>query len=92
MQEQQNRIAETRVCRRCLTKEMPDAQYYKNMYDYINNLDEEVKTPEDTYRKRLAACKECGDLLNGLCRICGCFVEMRAAVNKNYCPAIHPKW
>lgn len=92
MQEQQNQAAEKRICRRCLTKEMPDAQYYQNMYDYINNLDKEIKTPESTYLQRLASCKECTHLLNGMCRICGCFVEMRAAVNKNCCPAIHKKW
>lgn len=81
-----------RICRRCLVKDMPDAQYFQNMYDYINHLDEEIKTPQEAYEKRLAACTECENLLNGMCRICGCFVEMRAAVNKNCCPAVHKKW
>ena len=92
MAEDTAEITKKRICRRCLAKEMPDAQYYQNMYDYIDHLDEEIKTPEEIYGKRLAACKECESLLNGMCRICGCFVEMRAAVNKNCCPAIHKKW
>lgn len=81
-----------RICRRCLAKEMPDGQYFRNMYDYISRLEEEIKTPAEIYEERLAACKQCGSLLNGMCRICGCFVEMRAAIAKNSCPDIHKKW
>ncbi len=81
-----------RICRRCLAKEMPDAEYYKNMYDYISRLDEDIKTPDSLYEERLVACRECGSLLNGMCRMCGCFVEMRAAVVKNHCPAVHANW
>lgn len=81
-----------RWCRRCLTKEMTDAAYYQNMYDYIKNLEEGLKTPEELYRQRLALCKGCESLLNGMCRVCGCFVEMRAAVRKNGCPGIIKKW
>ncbi len=34
-----------RVCRRCLTRDMMDkAAYFQNMYDYINNLDESLRT------------------------------------------------
>ena len=25
-------------------------------------------------------------------KLCGCYVEMRAAVKKNYCPNIERKW
>ena len=35
---------------------------------------------------------ECDNLINGMCKICGCFVEMRAAVKKNYCPDIEKYW
>ena len=82
----------TRICKRCLTKEMPDASYFSNMQEYIRNLDEDIKTPDPLYQVRLQNCKECDHLLNGMCRICGCFVEMRAAVTGNKCPDIHPKW
>ncbi len=81
-----------RICRRCLAREMPDAEYYRNMYEYIDNLDEDIKAPAGIYEKRLEACKQCDSLLNGMCRVCGCFVEMRAAVMKNGCPAVSRKW
>ena len=73
-----------RVCRRCLTRDMMDkAAYFQNMYDYINNLDESIKTNQPLYEKRLMVCKECDLLADGMCRACGCFVEMRAALAKN---------
>lgn len=79
-------------CRRCLASEMPDNDYFKNMYEYIAGLDEEIKVSDETYQTRLSTCKQCDNLLNGICRVCGCFVEMRAAIAKNKCPAITSKW
>ena len=83
---------EQRICRRCLAKDMPDASYFDNMYEYIRQLDPEIKAEASLYEERLSCCKECDHLLNGMCRVCGCFVEMRAAVRKNHCPDIHEKW
>ena len=83
---------EQRICRRCLAKDMPDASYFDNMYEYIRQLDPEIKAEDSLYEESLAFCKECDHLLNGMCRICGCFVEMRAAIRKNHCPDIHGKW
>lgn len=80
-----------RVCKRCLTKDMVDkAEYFQNMYDYISNLDETIKTNQPLYEKRLMICKNCDLLTDGMCKACGCFVEMRAAVRKNSCP--YEKW
>lgn len=81
-----------RICRRCLSREMPDASYFQNMYDYITHMDPDIKTDESLYNERLALCKQCDQLLNGMCRVCGCFVEMRAAVKTNQCPGTHCKW
>ena len=83
---------EQRICRRCLAKDMPDASYFDNMYEYIRQLDPEIKAEGSLYEERLSLCKECDHLLNGMCRVCGCFVEMRAAIRKNHCPDIHGKW
>lgn len=38
-----------RFCRKCLTKDMPDAAYFENMYEYIKNLDEDIKAPDALY-------------------------------------------
>ena len=84
--------APLRVCKKCLLREMQEGEYFKNMYDYIAQLDPEVKAEEELYEGRLKVCKQCAHLINGMCRICGCFVEMRAAVKKNYCPSPEKFW
>lgn len=81
-----------KICRRCLAREMPSTDYFQTMHDYISQLDSDIKTPDLLYEQRLSCCKECDSLLNGMCRVCGCFVEMRAAISQNHCPGIHPKW
>lgn len=80
-----------RICKRCLTRELAGREEeFRNMHDYIANLDVDIKTPELLYEERLKVCKECDRLLQGMCRSCGCYVELRAAVKKNACP--NEKW
>lgn len=79
-----------RICRKCLTRDMDQTEYFENLYAYIQNLDEEIKVNEEIYEERLTLCKECDLLADGMCRACGCFVELRAALNKNACP--YDKW
>ena len=52
----------------------------------------DLKVEDEEYQNRLAKCKECDNLLSGMCRICGCFVEMRAVMKKNHCPAVEKRW
>lgn len=78
---------ELRFCRKCLTRELTgQEEAFRSMWEYIENLDIEIKAPQSLYEKRLEICKECDMLLQGMCRKCGCYVEMRAAVGKNVCP------
>ncbi|WP_054739965.1 DUF6171 family protein [Cellulosilyticum ruminicola] len=79
-----------RVCKGCLIRDIDYKKEYQNMYDYINGLDEEIKTDESVYKMRLQTCKDCDALINGMCKYCGCFVEMRAAISHNSCP--YKKW
>ncbi len=79
-----------RVCRRCLTSEMDEAEYFENLHAYIENLDADSKAAPEQYEERLSVCKGCDLLVNGMCRACGCFVELRAALLKNACP--YDKW
>lgn len=80
-----------RTCKRCLTRELADqAKEFQNIRDYIDNLDVDIKSTDVLYEERLSICKECDMLLAGMCRKCGCYVELRAAVTKNYCPG--KKW
>ncbi len=76
-----------RLCKRCLTREMAGKEAdYRSLWEYIGNLDADIKAPDVLYEERLRRCKECDLLLQGMCRSCGCYVEMRAAVAGNSCP------
>lgn len=84
--ERESRTGNPRYCRKCLTRDMDRKEYFRSLQEYIANLDPDIKAPELLYEERLAVCKECDLLLDGMCRSCGCYVELRAAVTKNYCP------
>lgn len=83
--------AEERFCKKCLVRELAEQQnVYRTIKEYIDNLDSCIKAEEKLYEERLSICKECDMLLVGMCRSCGCYVEMRAVVKKNCCP--RKKW
>ena len=80
-----------RLCRKCLIRDMAGREdYFRSLREYIANLDKDIRASESLYEQRLAVCGECGLLLEGMCRICGCYVELRAAVGKNNC--LKQKW
>lgn len=83
-------MEEKRICKRCLLRDMDKDVYYKDMKEYIESLDEEVKADSALYESRLQKCSNCDYLNAGLCRACGCYVEMRAAVTNNSCP--YERW
>ena len=85
-------MSDTRICRKCLIRDMPEEAMYQDMYDYIARLPEEDKAEEALYEQRLQICRECEMLLSGMCRLCGCFVEMRAAIKKRSCPNVPQRW
>lgn len=76
-----------RECKRCLTREMAGQEaVFRNLREYIENLDVDIRAEDTVYENRLLVCKTCDMLLAGMCRSCGCYVEMRAAVAGNRCP------
>lgn len=79
-----------RPCRKCLTADMDQEEYFRNLHAYVANLDSDIKVSRPVYEERLLYCKNCDLLLDGMCRACGCFVELRAALRKNACP--YDKW
>lgn len=81
-----------RFCRKCLLQDMDEGQYFDDMRKYIENLDADLKVTSELYDERLAFCRECDNLISGMCRVCGCFVEMRAVMKKNSCPGMPSKW
>lgn len=81
-----------RVCRKCLLREETEEAYFKKLDLYIANLNEDDRVGQEQYESRLAACAACPRLMNGMCRVCGCFVELRAALKVRKCPDIPRKW
>ena len=87
-----NKDEPIRVCRKCLLREMKESEYFESLHAYIENLDEDLKVPSDVYEARLEKCKACDQLLSGMCRKCGCYVELRAILKKSICPHTSPRW
>lgn len=81
-----------RSCKKCLLRELPEDEYFQNLYDYMERLPEEDKVSEALYQERLTHCKECDYLQSGMCRICGCFVELRAVMKIRSCPKSPQEW
>lgn len=72
-------------CRRCLLKDLSDTDYFHSIYEYIENIPPEQKAPDALYKNRLQKCTSCDHLVNGMCALCGCFVEVRAAKVHQHC-------
>ncbi|MCD7764528.1 MAG: DUF6171 family protein [Lachnospiraceae bacterium] len=82
----------TRICRRCLLRDMAERDSYANLYTYLNSLSSDDKVPDAVYEERLAVCRTCDKLLSGMCVLCGCYVELRAAMRVRGCPHVPAKW
>ena len=65
---------------------------YELVREYIDTLPEEQRAEETLYQARLNLCKECTELRNGTCVLCGCYVEMRAAKKRMNCPMVPARW
>lgn len=73
-------------CKRCLLLEAGEQASYKTVSDYINNLDDDLRVSSQEYERRLSLCKNCEFLIAGMCRKCGCYVEIRAVLKNKSCP------
>lgn len=85
-----------RFCRKCFLNEMKLqgglAESYKNMLERIEMMDPELRCTGEEYEARLLQCKKCEYLAEGMCALCGCFAESRAAAKANSCPAEQKRW
>ncbi len=81
-----------RMCKRCLLADMSEDGLKERVYEYIDSLNEDIKVEPKIYQDRLNQCRSCDKLYNGMCRACGCFVEMRAAMKSNGCPDVSHRW
>lgn len=80
-------------CRQCLLREMLDPVEYEKTVERVRRaLSPRARTPDDEYEQRLALCRECDQLQNGTCMLCGCMVEMRAMRRDSHCPTPRRRW
>lgn len=73
-------------CKRCLLLEAAELDTFKSIKERIEKLSENEKVDDDLYNKRLEECKNCEQLISGVCMKCGCYVEFRAAYKRLKCP------
>ena len=86
-----NNVTGKRICKKCLIREMADQEdLYKTLRRLIDELEPNERAAEEVIEKRLKICTECELLLEGMCRACGCYVELRAATAEQECP--YEKW
>lgn len=81
-----------RICRKCLPDLESREAYFEKLSGYIAAMDEEVKVGQQVYEERLKKCSVCEKQMDGMCRLCGCFVELRAAQKIQKCPDIPSRW
>ena len=58
---------------------MEAGTFFATLQAYIDAIPEDEKASGAVYEARLAKCKACHHLLDGMCVLCGCYVELRAA-------------
>ena len=85
-------MADPRKQCRCLLVEAGEADMARTIAEYVASLDESVRASDADYRTRLDICRECPELMNGTCRLCGCYVETRAAKKGQQCPMVPARW
>ena len=81
-----------RICKRCLLRDMEGEALYETMRAYVDNLPPEQKADAETLEARLQKCRNCDHLTNGMCALCGCFVEVRAAKRLMHCAKSSEIW
>lgn len=80
-------------CRRCLLEDMPSqAALAASVKELVSLLPEEIRAEQQVTDVRLAKCRQCDHLYDGMCVLCGCYVELRAAKRKLKCPDVPARW
>ena len=79
-------------CRKCLLEDIDPEGIYREIREMAAALPEEKRTEESEYRRRLDICSRCECLGEGICGVCGCFVELRAAKSNMGCPHENHFW
>ena len=63
---------------RCLLGDFPEGRELAELIaDYVASLPEEFRAAPEEISRRLNVCRDCAELFDGTCRLCGCYVEAR---------------
>jgi predicted Zn-ribbon and HTH transcriptional regulator len=73
-------------CKRCLLLEAGEDVTYDEIMAYVATIDINELATDDVIDNRLDKCKSCDYLISGMCRKCGCYVEVRARMKNSSCP------
>lgn len=80
-------------CKKCLLLEAGEKVTYEQITKHIQTIDSSDKADEKTIKLRLEKCRKCDFLISGMCRKCGCYVEIRAVLKEQHCPDFdNRKW
>lgn len=80
-------------CKKCLLLEAGEKKSFDSIQSYIENLDDSLKVNDNIYEQRINQCKNCDNLISGMCLKCGCYVELRARLkDKNCADFDNRKW
>lgn len=80
-------------CKKCLLYEAGKKVTYEEIMRYVSTLNPNDLVDEKVYENRIGYCKNCDFLISGMCRKCGCYVEVRARLKSQNCPNVDDrKW
>lgn len=79
-------------CIRCLLRDMEKGEQYRQLKEYLDSFEEDIRSTDVEYNRRLEICRQCESLNEGICGKCGCFVEARALRKYGTCPHEEPRW
>ncbi len=81
------------LCRKCLQEEIEESGLREYLDNYAATLPNEIRAPEEEYKKRLSLCEDCGHRIRFTCVLCGCYIQARAAKKNQKCPIPGaPRW
>ncbi len=74
------------LCKRCLLYEAGERAAYTQVQAYLDTVPSDELASPTVRKNRLDLCQRCDQLISGMCRKCGCYVEVRAAMKDGTCP------
>lgn len=78
-------------CKKCLLLQAGENIKHQEIVDYLLTIPDDEKVSDNEYSRRITKCLDCQWLISGMCRKCGCYVEIRARIKNQNCPNIDDK-